>query len=152
MLFRTPARRSARTRLFTVESLESRQLLAFGITQLPLKTSIGDSGGITTGSDGNLWFTESFDNKIGTFNPSTQVETDIALPANSTDPGGIVAGPNGSLWFTDAYQGHTSVAAINPSTHVVTQYPASPSLALPHNVGGPKRSPCLRRQWQFVAD
>src|SRR5256885_14541130 len=55
--------------------------------------------GLTAGSDGNLWFTESSISKIGRVTPSG-VFTDYLLAAES-DPRGIVSGPDGNLWFTE---------------------------------------------------
>jgi streptogramin lyase len=55
--------------------------------------------GITTGSDGALWFTNTCSNKIGRITTSGFV-TEYPIPLGD-DPHGITAGPDGALWFVD---------------------------------------------------
>jgi len=59
--------------------------------------------GITTGPDGNLWFTMFYGNKIGRMT-TAGVVTSFALPKCGADffcgAYGITTGPNGNLWFT----------------------------------------------------
>ncbi|MGD0331609.1 MAG: hypothetical protein ABSB40_14385, partial [Nitrososphaeria archaeon] len=55
---------------------------------------------ITTGSDGNLWFTDTLKSKIGKISPKTGVITEYNLPTINAYPNGITAGPDGNLWFT----------------------------------------------------
>lgn len=56
--------------------------------------------GITTGPDGNLWFTADGGNKVyklttgGTF-------TGYTIPTASATPFGIAAGPDGNMWVTE---------------------------------------------------
>src|SRR6266568_664231 len=52
------------------------------VTEFPV-TSNSDPEGITTGPDGNLWFTE------------------FAVPTSGSQPHGITAGSDGNLWFTE---------------------------------------------------
>src|SRR5437899_9006636 len=53
---------------------------------------------ITTGPDGNIWFTENGGNRIGKLNPATDTITEDTI---SSRAGGITAGPGGTVWFTD---------------------------------------------------
>jgi streptogramin lyase len=53
-------------------------------------------GGITTGSDGNLWFTTGND-QIGYITPAGKVT--LLSTSINVDNGCIVAGPDGNLWF-----------------------------------------------------
>jgi streptogramin lyase len=60
---------------------------------------------ITTGPDGNLWFTEAAGNKIGRITPAGSIR-EFPLPTTCNDsmgcgPAGITAGPDGALWFTE---------------------------------------------------
>ncbi len=56
---------------------------------------------ITTGPDGNLWFTESGASQIGRITP-TGVITEFATGISpGAGPSGIVTGPDGNLWFTE---------------------------------------------------
>jgi virginiamycin B lyase len=69
-------------------------------------------GGITTGPDGALWFTEELTSRIGRMTTAGTVTAEVPVPlATSTslpcsDPSfvgaldQIVAGPDGALWFT----------------------------------------------------
>jgi YD repeat-containing protein len=63
------------------------------------QTVQGTPFGITTGSDGNLWFTNFGTNKIGKITPSGAT-TEYMLPRGSL-PMGIALGPDGNVWFTD---------------------------------------------------
>lgn len=93
--------------------LEPRTLLTLSVTsfQIPL-VALVEPQGITTGSDGNLWFTENGAGKIGRMTPSgvvtsfslPQVPPPPGSPAGTADrtphPTSITAGPDGALWFT----------------------------------------------------
>jgi virginiamycin B lyase len=61
-----------------------------------------DSYGITTGPDGNIWFTESKPFKIGRITPQGAItEFPIAVsPFATAFATGIAPGPDGNLWFT----------------------------------------------------
>ena len=67
-------------------------------------------GRMTTGPDGNMWFTEPFNNKISRITPAG-VMTELSLPI-PTYPRDIVAGPDGNLWFTELNAGQ--LARITP--------------------------------------
>ncbi len=60
--------------------------------------------GITSGPDGNLWFTEQGhnSNKIGRITPNGDV-TEFPIPTNDSGPFGITLGPDDNLWFTETY-------------------------------------------------
>lgn len=67
---------------------------------------------ITTGPDGNLWFTE--ENAIGQITPNGVV-TEFPLPSGNSGARDITAGPDGNIWFTLPYQnkvGHITTAGI----------------------------------------
>ena len=55
---------------------------------------------ITTGPDGNLWFTEQAANNIGRITPDGVI-TEFPVPTPNSSPSDIVAGPDGALWFTE---------------------------------------------------
>jgi streptogramin lyase len=77
-------------------------------------------GGITTGPDGALWFTEEGTHGIGRLTTSG-VYSRIQLTIGST-PDQIVAGPDGRLWFTES--GRNKIGAIT-TAGVVSEYPVS---------------------------
>jgi hypothetical protein len=67
--------------------------------------------GITTGPDGNLWFTEFGSSEIGRITPAGLVE-EFVLPAGR-GPDSIVSGPDGLLWFTE--RSGDRIGRINPN-------------------------------------
>src|SRR5262249_33885451 len=71
--------------------------------------------GITTGPDGNLWFTEQNANNIGEINPTTHAISLFTVPTAGSWPWGIAAGSDGNLWFTETLANKTGES--NPTTH-----------------------------------
>ncbi len=69
-------------------------------------------GGIAVGPDGNLWFTEYNDNRIGRITPSGSV-TEFLIPTAYSQPWTIAAGPDGNLWFTEHESG--KIGRITPN-------------------------------------
>ncbi|HTA38941.1 MAG TPA: hypothetical protein VK760_07690, partial [Candidatus Acidoferrales bacterium] len=85
-----------------VQTLGGTQLCGL-ITEFGLPGGASASpAGITTGPDGNLWFTESQIGRIG------KITTDGTI-STYTAPGGypwnIVTGPDNNLWFSDFQNG-----------------------------------------------
>jgi len=74
-----------------------------GVTsQYPIPTASSLPMGITLGSDGNLWFTESAASKIGTLTANGKI-TEEVTPSSKAGPVGIASGPGPALnvWFTE---------------------------------------------------
>src|SRR5262249_26118808 len=66
--------------------------------EFPIQSGAGPER-ITSGPDGNLWFTES-GGSIGKI--TTQgVVTEYPVPTSGSLPWGITSGPDGALWFTE---------------------------------------------------
>jgi virginiamycin B lyase len=66
-------------------------------------TPASGPGGITSGPDGALWFTEYAAGKIGRITVSgTVAEFPLPTMVNAT-PNQITAGPDGALWFTETF-------------------------------------------------
>jgi len=57
--------------------------------------------GITTGPDGNIWFTEENGNRIGRITPGGAI-TEFPIPNPPSLPVEITPGPGGALWFTES--------------------------------------------------
>src|SRR5579863_2120682 len=66
--------------------------------EYPTPTGASVPTWITSGPDGNLWFTEGSANKIGKITPSGAI---TEYGPTGAVPVGIVAGPDGNLWFTE---------------------------------------------------
>jgi streptogramin lyase len=124
-----------RRRRFTVETLESRSLLT-GVTVFPTPASVWNVGSLTTGSDGNVWFTSS--GRIGMINPKTGGVSQFTLPGGASAEG-ITSGPDGNIWFAGftgsgvlPFPGLTNdgsattsgiIGMINVTTHAITEFP-----------------------------
>jgi TolB protein len=77
----------------------------------------GHPAGMKLGPDGNFWFTEQFDQKIGTFNPNTLMATEIEVPG--TFPHNFAVGPDGNMWFAGLAD---VIGRVNPTTRAVTLF------------------------------
>jgi streptogramin lyase len=69
---------------------------------------------ITSGPDGNLWFTDlGPTGKIGHISPDGKAITEFSLPSANSSDYGITSGPDSNLWFTETSpSGSTSVGKI----------------------------------------
>ncbi|MBI4518167.1 MAG: choice-of-anchor D domain-containing protein [Deltaproteobacteria bacterium] len=115
----TPTGSGPRTAFLTMtddapDSPQDLQLTGMGtspvttgpVVEFPVPTSSAKPFGITSGPDGNLWFTEADANKIGRITPSGSVVEFATLAdcpgrASTGFPCSITTGPDGNLWFTD---------------------------------------------------
>jgi virginiamycin B lyase len=80
------------------------ELTTFAVPSMtPAGVSQAGLEGITTGSDGNLWFTGQVGGgaRIGSISTAGQVNL-IPLPHSARYPTTIGAGPGGRLWFTSS--------------------------------------------------
>jgi streptogramin lyase len=97
--------------------LEDRTLLS--ITEFPIPTP-SFSEFVTTGPDGNVWFTEGHAaNKIGRITPAGTI-TEFSIPTANSGLVGITAGPDGNLWFVERFP--NQIGRITP-TGAVTEFP-----------------------------
>ena len=71
-------------------------------TAIEFSVPTANSGlrGITSGPDGNLWFTEAQGNNVGRLTPAGVIN-EYAVPSANASPEEILAGPDGDLWFTE---------------------------------------------------
>ena len=104
------------------EELEARRLLAVAINEFGGATAISSPSGITTGPDGNLWFTESSPEAaaIGRITPSGAIQNYSVGITPTASPRGITAAPDGALWFTEP--GSDSIGRITTSG-VIVEFP-----------------------------
>jgi virginiamycin B lyase len=93
--------------------------------------------GITTGPDGNLWFTERAGNKIGRITPAGQL-TEFSIPSAGSNPTGIVAASDGNLWFTETgvpvAPTPGRIATITPAGQI-TEFPEQSFPTQPLDIG-----------------
>src|SRR5262249_3420221 len=72
------------------------------ITEFAIPTPNGRPFGITTGSDGNIWFSEYGGNKIAKMSPAGNVLAEYVIPTSNSSVNGITLGPDGNVWFVEA--------------------------------------------------
>ncbi len=152
---RADFQKSKPSRVFRADALESqrlemRTLLTVTATSFPIPlVEIVQPEGITTGPDGNLWFTESGAGRIGRMTSSgTLTEFDLpsvpppaGSPAGTPDtqvtPEAITAGPDGALWFTTA---NSEIGRIE-TDGTITMFPVDGLTSMASGPGGPTTNP-----------
>jgi streptogramin lyase len=100
------------------------------ITEYTIPTSSSTPQGITTGPDGNLWFTEEGVNKIGKITTSGTI-TEYSIPTSNSFPYFITSGPDGNVWFTEA--GTSQIGKITTSG-TITEYATPTSNSIPFGI------------------
>jgi len=88
--------------------------------------------GITTGPDGNLWFTELSGNKVGKITTSGAI-TEFSIPTAASGPTYITTGPDGNLWFTEGSFYGRKIGRITPAG-VITEFPIPSGDSLPYGI------------------
>src|ERR1700674_59921 len=85
---------------------------------------------ITTGPDGNLWFTQPYSNYVAKAVIAASGVSFAEYPALTSCGGpprfcmdGITSGPDGNLWFTETTRGQ--IGRLVPSTGTVTEFPGA---------------------------
>src|SRR3954454_18904821 len=101
------------------------------ITEFPTySVTLGGTSYITTGPDGNVWFTEV--RRIGRIT-TAGVVTSFSIPVDvDNDLSGIAAGPDGNLWFTLAGSnkiGKLTTAGVSTMFDVPTAFSAPRGIA-----------------------
>lgn len=99
-------------------------------------TSGADLGDMTTGPDGNLWFTEGMANKIGRITPAGTI-TEYPLPNANSYPTHITAGPDGNLWFTEGGSAAARIGRITPDGAVTEFVVCVPGSSIEGITAGP---------------
>ena len=89
-----------------------------GHNLLPLNDGGGFLYGITSGPDGNIWFTDG--GRIANITPEGKVSR-FSGPTSTTSV--ITAGPDGALWYTNDYN-NTVVQVTTSGTFTASPVPA----------------------------
>ncbi|MET0476001.1 MAG: hypothetical protein ABW001_15325 [Mycobacterium sp.] len=100
----------------------------FAFTEYTLPVDGSSPFGITTGSDGALWFTERGADAVGSVDTDGSFSAPTSL-APASDPTAITAGPDGALWFTE--QGAGLIGRVDPADGSLTEF------GLPTDGAGP---------------
>jgi virginiamycin B lyase len=77
---------------------------AFSGTHGATTTPNNDPLDVTTGFDGNIWFTDGLAKELVRYNPRSLLNNFTEFPLTNA-PFGISAGPDGSIWFTEPNAG-----------------------------------------------
>lgn len=95
--------------------------------EYPVPTPSSQVRGITTGADGNVWFTEQLGKKIGRITPAGVITEFPISEAGShpASPDAITLGPDGNVWWAD----FISIGKITPAG-TITRYFDLPSPSL----------------------
>jgi len=99
---------------------------------------------ITSGPDGNLWFTERYENAVVKMTPNGEMtKYTEGITANAW-PTSLTTGPDGNIWFAEPnvyIGGQYQIGRITPDG-VVTEFPSpiQPPSALQSIVSGPDNS------------
>jgi streptogramin lyase len=86
-------------------------------------------GGIVTGPDGRLWFTEPGVSKVGSIDPATHEIQEYGTPIPDSRPFGIATGKDGKLWVTESAT--SNVASVDPVNGGMQEYGLPKTLSAP---------------------
>jgi virginiamycin B lyase len=89
---------------------------------------------LAVGPDGNVWFTEMQEDKVGRITPSGSIQT-FQLPSG-TRPLEIVAGADGNLWVSEEKNDPGALGRITPSGQY-TEFPMEPEITAGALAAGP---------------
>ena len=93
------------------------------VTEFPLDNTFNRFFQITTGPDGNIWFTDDFDGQIGRMKPDG-TQTPFNAGAAGAPWSAITTGPDGNLWFS-VLDANNDFGRINPNRGAVTGFAGS---------------------------
>jgi streptogramin lyase len=96
---------------------------AGAVSEWPIPTATGEPVGITTGPDGNVWFTEQAAGNIGRITPAGEIH-EFHLNGGG-GPQGIAPGANGEVWFTLRWG--DKIGRIPPSGEPITETQLPPN-------------------------
>jgi virginiamycin B lyase len=81
-------------------------------------------------SDGSVWFTGMFANKLGRLDPRTGTMREFDLPAG-TQPHGLQEDAQGNIWYTGINK--SVIGRLDPKTGMIREYPINePGARSPH--------------------
>lgn len=75
--------------------------------------------GLVADSAGHVWFTESWEDKIGRLDPTTGMLSEWSLSSGS-QPFALAIGPDGTIWFSE--REGDRIGNLDPSTNTITEY------------------------------
>jgi streptogramin lyase len=107
-------------KMYVAQGTGLTQVTTAGTVTAYVPSGTPSLGGVATGNGPLVWFSDTGNTAIGSFDPTTHAFASYALPAGSS-PGRMCAGPDGSyFWIDDA---NSAIGRINPSTHAIVRWP-----------------------------
>ena len=109
---------------------------------------------ITTGPDGNLWYTKPGANVIGVIPASGVGATEFTIPTPNSAPQVIVAGPDGNLWFVEGNGnkiGKMSPYSTATDGSEITEYFNPPTTATTTTYSGTFAASGISGTWSITA-
>lgn len=117
MTYALAPRRTTRRQRPLVEALEARTLLSV-VNEVPLLGTFDLPYSVTSGPDGNLWYT-TFSGEPGAYNPATGAETTVFTGMFGAYD--IVTGPDGFLYMT-RWDGTALLTKMDTTGQIVAEY------------------------------
>lgn len=105
---------------------------------------------LTTGPDGNLWFTHFASGLIGRVTPTGTITELQVTNIGDAGPNGITAGPDGNVWFTITNHGGNGTEAIGRITPMgmITTFPIPATMNDPEFITlGPDHNLWFTESW-----
>lgn len=117
----------------------SNEFTRFKIPNVDREVRTPGACGSVVDRDGRVWFTDFNGNKVGRFDPATNIFSLWTIPSANSYPWGISVDSGGTAYFTE-YQGN-KIGRLNPITSEMTEWtiPTPASAPYPIMVEGPNR-------------
>ena len=78
---------------------------------------------LTSGSDGNVWFTDSSQNSVGRITPSGNI-IEYPVQTDNAGPDRITTDASGTMWFTETGNGCACIAKLSTDGTIAATFPA----------------------------
>ena len=90
-------------------------------TSIKIPTNSSFPMRVTLDQKGRVWFTEFLGNRIGVYDPSSNLMREYVIPTNSSGPTDLTFDGYGNLWFSESYV--RQLGEFNPQNESFTEYP-----------------------------
>ena len=88
------------------------------MTEFPLAPNDDPSSKLAAGPDGNVWFTQFNDDRVGRITPDGTITIYTQGITANGSPSGIATGPDGRIWFAQFNGDRLGIVTLEPPTAV----------------------------------
>jgi streptogramin lyase len=88
--------------LYTAFPMVAGALIIGEYPIFPAYTISGIESGLAAGPNGDIWFSDRVNDKIGRITPSGVFLAELSTPSAFSGPQQITASPDGLIWFTES--------------------------------------------------